>query len=117
MTEFLLIFRRGAVEPNAHLSPEQLQAMMKPWQEWIGSLEAQNKLADRGNRLEHAGKVIRPGGVITDGPYVETKEAVGGYTMIRANSMEEAIQLSKDCPILAVGGNVEVRAIIPMEGN
>ena len=117
MTEFLLIFRRGAVEPNAHLSPEQLQAMMKPWQDWIGSLAAQNKLVDTGNRLEHAGKVIRPGGLITDGPYVETKEAVGGYTLIRANSMEEAIQLSKDCPILSVGGNVEVRAIIPMEGN
>ncbi|MGC4099926.1 YciI family protein [Ferruginibacter sp.] len=114
MQEFLLIFRRENTGPQTVLSPEQLQAMMKPWQDWIGSIAAQNKLVTAGNRLAHEGNVIRPNNVITNGPYVETKEAVGGYTIIKAASLEEATELSKGCPILAVGGNVEVRTIIPM---
>lgn len=114
MKEFLLIFRRENTTSNTPMSPEQLQAMMKPWMDWIGGIAAQNKLVTAGNRLEADGKVVKPGNVITDGPYVEIKEAVGGYTIIKADTLEEATALSKDCPILQVGGNVEVRAIIPM---
>ena len=113
MKEFLLVFRRDVTtEPS--LSPEKLQAMMKPWQDWIGSIAAQNKLVNAGNRLEGAGKVVKAA-VITDGPYVETKEAIGGYTIIKAASLEEAAEIAKGCPILHIGGNVEVRAIINME--
>jgi hypothetical protein len=114
MKEFLLIFRRDASTEQAKLSPEQLQAMMKPWQDWMGSIAAQNKLVDQGNRLEHDGKVVKPNNVVTNGPYVEIKEAIGGYTIIKANSLEEATEISRGCPILQVGGNVEVRAIIAM---
>ncbi len=114
MKEFLLIFRRESSTPQTQLSPEQLQAMMKPWQDWMGSIAAQNKLVDQGNRLEHEGKVVKPNNIITNGPYVEIKEAVGGYTIIKANSLEEATEISKGCPILNVGGSVEVRAILPM---
>jgi hypothetical protein len=115
MKEFLLVFRRDAVQPEMQLSPEQMQAMMKPWQDWIGSIAAQNKLVTAGNRLESGGSVVKPGKVVTNGPYVETKEAVGGYTIVRAASLDEATEMSKSCPILQVGGSVEVRAIIPME--
>ncbi|HTF03589.1 MAG TPA: YciI family protein [Bacteroidia bacterium] len=114
MNEFLLVFRRDAVSNEPAMSPEQMQAMMKPWQDWMGSLAAQNKLVDAGNRLEPDGYVVKPNNVVTNGPYVEVKEAVGGYTIIRANSLEEAMELSKDCPILKVGGTVEVRTILPM---
>jgi len=115
MKEFLLIFRREATEGgNMQLSPEQIQAMMKPWQDWMGSIAAQNKLVSPGNRLEGTGKVVRSNNVIINGPYVETKEAIGGYTIIKAASLEEAAELSKGCPILSMGGNVEVRAIIGM---
>ena len=114
MKEFLLIFRRESTGKGTPLSPEQIQAMMKPWQDWIGSLAAQNKLVDAGNRLEHDGMVVKPGNIVTNGPYVEIKEAIGGYTAIRAQSLDEAAELSKGCPILQVGGSVEIRAIIPM---
>lgn len=114
MKEFLLIFRRDTSGADAQISPEQIQAMMKPWQDWMGSIAAQNKLVDQGNRLEGDGKVVKPNNIITNGPYVETKEAIGGYTIIKAASLEEATEISKNCPILQVGGNVEVRAIIPM---
>lgn len=114
MKEFLLIFRRESTGSNPPMSPEQIQAMMKPWQDWIGSIAAQNKLVTAGNRLEPAGNVVRPNNVVTNGPYVEIKEAIGGYTIIKADTLDEATAISKGCPILTVGGNVEVRAIIPM---
>jgi hypothetical protein len=116
MNEFLLIFRRETPKGGSPLSPEQIQAMMKPWQDWMGSLAAQNKLVSAGNRLESDGRVVASAAaVVTNGPYVETKEAVGGYTIITANSLDEAAELSKGCPILLAGGSVEVRAILPMD--
>jgi hypothetical protein len=53
--------------------------------------------------------------MITNGPYVETKETVGGYTIIKANDLKEATELAKGCPIVTVGGSVEVRPIIMMD--
>lgn len=114
MNDFLLIFRSEAVNNDPTPSPEHMQAMMKPWQDWMGSLAAQNKLVTAGDRLASDGKVIKPGITVTDGPYVELKEAVAGYTIIRANSLDEATELAKGCPILMRGGTVEVRAVIPM---
>ena len=114
MKEFLLIFRRENTTDNPPMSPEQLQAMMKPWQDWIGSIAAQNKLVTAGNRLEADGTVVKPGNIVTNGPFVEIKESIGGYTIIKADSLKEATEISKGCPILFVGGSVEVRAIIPM---
>jgi len=115
MKEFLLVFRRDAISNDSPPSPEQMQSMMKPWQDWMGSLAAQNKLVSSGNRLDSDGRVLKPGKVITNGPYVEIKEAIGGYIIIRANSIDEAAELSKDCPMLTMGGTVEVRTLVPME--
>ncbi len=115
MKEFLLIFRREVETLPGDMSPEQIQAMMKPWQDWIGGIAAQNKLANGGNRLASEGKVVKPGSLITDGPYVEMKEAVGGYIIVKTDNIEEAAELSKTCPILSVGGNVEIRPIIGMD--
>ena len=116
MQEFLFIFRREAVSNEPPMSPEQLQSMMKPWQDWIGNIAAQNKLVSSGNRLASGGKVVKQNNVITDGPYVEIKEAIGGYIIVKADSLEEAAELTRGCPILSLGGNVEVRTIVPMEG-
>lgn len=114
MKEFLLIFRRNVNSPDTPPSPEQMEQMMQKWQNWIGGIAAQNKMVSAGNRLSAEGKVVKNGGIVTDGPYVELTEAVGGYTIIKAESLEEAAELSKDCPIFLMGGNVEVRAIIGM---
>jgi hypothetical protein len=115
MNEFLLIFRRDFKMSEIQPSPEQLQKMMKEWQNWMGSIAARNKLVSSGNRLSNEGKVVKPGDIVTNGPYVEIKELIGGYIMIRAESLEEAAEISKGCPILGIGGSVEVRAIVPME--
>jgi hypothetical protein len=115
MDEFLLVFRRSAMSEEPQPSPEELQAMMKPWQDWIGNIAAQNKLVDSGNRLASDGRVVKSDNVITNGPYVEMKEAIGGYIIVRAESIDEAAELSKDCPILKMDGNVEIRTIVPMD--
>lgn len=115
MNEFLLVFRRSEASNESQPSPEQLQAMMKPWQDWIGSIAAQNKLVSSGNRLSSEGRVVKADNIITNGPYVEMKEAIGGYIIVKANSIDEAAELSKGCPILKMDGNVEVRTIVPMD--
>ena len=110
MKEFLFIFRNDFNNvPNG--SPEEMQAMTKKWMDWIGGIAAQNKLANRGNRLATGGKVVKPNNVITDGPYSEIKESVGGYSIVKVDSYEEAVEIAKGCPVLAMGGNVEVREI------
>ncbi len=111
MKEFLLLFR-NARSVDAALSPEQLQNITKPWQDWMGSIAAQNKLANRGNRLDFEGATVRPGNVVTDGPYAEIKEIMLGYSVVKTNTLEEAIELAKGCPVLSQGGNVEVRGIV-----
>jgi|SRR6185312_2016830 len=111
MKDFLFVFR-GSGMPNA--SPDEMQAMTKRWMDWIGGIAAQNKLGDRGNRLFPSGKVVKPGNIITDGPYSEIKESIGGYSIVKANSLEEATELAKGCPGLTNGGTVEVREISEM---
>ncbi len=108
-----MIFRNdNKSDPAA--SPEQMQAIMKSWMDWMGSMAAQDKLSSPGNRLGNDGKTVKPDNVVTDGPYVEIKESVGGYIIVRANSIDEAAEMAKGCPILRVGGNVEVRNVIEM---
>jgi hypothetical protein len=114
MNEFLFIFRTVIDPPAPQPSPEQMQATMKAWQDWIGGIAAQDKLISPGNRLASKGNVVKAGHVVTNGPYVEIKEAIGGYTMVKADSLEEATELAKGCPIFAINGNVEVRPVISM---
>lgn len=110
MKDYLFIFRSDFKNiPQG--SPEEMQAMTKKWMDWIGGIAAQNKLSERGNRLSYGGKVLRANNVITDGPYTEIKESVGGYTAVKAETLEEAVELAKGCPILTFGGNVEIREI------
>ncbi len=116
MNDFLLVFRADKIAINKMplRSPEEMEANAKRWMTWIAGITAQGKLVDKGNRLFGAGKVLTADHVIADGPYTEIKECVAGYTIVRAASLEEATELSKGCPILLVGGSVEVREINPM---
>lgn len=110
MKDFLFVFRADA-SVSANVSPEEMQARTKKWMDWVGGIAARNKLADRGNRLTLDGKVVRANNVVTDGPYTEIKESILGYSLVKAVSYEDAVELSKDCPIFASGGSVEVRQI------
>jgi hypothetical protein len=86
--------------------------------DWMGGIAAQNKLVSNGNRLSMSiAKTIKPNNVITDGPYTEIKEFINGYTIVKAANVDEAVELAKGCPILKVGGNVEVRAVVTPDDN
>jgi hypothetical protein len=114
MKDFLFVFRtENGQMPK--VSPEEMQAMAKRWMDWFGSLAAQNKLSERGNRLvPGVGKVVKPNNLVTDGPYMEIKESIGGYAIVKAASVEEAAELAKGCPVFTYGGNVEVREVMAM---
>jgi hypothetical protein len=111
MKEFVLVFRNVPPTGDAVLTPEQLQNISKPWQDWMGSIAAQNKLASQGARLGFDGASLK-GTVVTDGPYAEIKEIILGFIIVKTESKDEAIELAKGCPVLGSGGNVEVRDVI-----
>ncbi|PTR01676.1 hypothetical protein C8P68_101914 [Mucilaginibacter yixingensis] len=113
MKEFLLVFRAD-YKAMPQLSPEEMQANTQKWMNWVAGIAAKGNLADRGNRLVPEGKVISGNGVVSDGPYTEIKEAILGYTMVKAETLDEAVALADGCPILFIGGTVEVREINPM---
>lgn len=113
MNEFTMIYR-GAQDPNVQFSPEQMQSILQQWRDWMMSIAEQDKMANPGNRLSFEGAVLKPNNVITDGPYVEIKEIISGYTIIKADTLADAIEIAKGCPILKADGSVEVRGVIPM---
>lgn len=110
MKEFLFVYRLDAsITPKR--SPEEMQATTQKWIDWISGIAAQDKLSARGNSLHAEGKVVRANNVITDGPYTELKESLGGYSIVKAASLEEAVELANGCPGFETGGSVEVREI------
>jgi len=113
MKDFLLVYRAD-YKAMPESTPEERQAVTKTWMDWIGGIAAQGKLTAAGAPLTSVGRVIKPNNVVTDGPYAEIKESIGGYSIVKAASVEEAVELSKGCPILAAGGNVEIREIAAM---
>lgn len=114
MNDFLLVFRTDTetMDKLSQRSPEELAANDKLWMAWIGGIAAQNKLVDKGNRLFTKGKVVKgKKKLVSNGPYAEIKECVLGFTIVRAETLDEATEMAKGCPILGVGGSVEVRQI------
>jgi hypothetical protein len=114
MNEFSLIFRNQQ-NPDVQFSPEQMQGILMQWRDWMGGIAAQNKLVNPGARLAYEGAVLTSPTMITDGPYAETKEIVSGSIVVRAETLAEAIEMAKGCPVFTAGGSVEVRSIIPMQ--
>jgi hypothetical protein len=113
MNEFLFIYR-GGMSDGPPPSAEQMEAVMQKWQKWFGKLGEEGNLKDWGAPLQREGKRVAAGGVITDGPFTEGKEVIGGYSVIKANDLAHAAQIAKGCPNFDTGGTVEVRAIAPM---
>lgn len=111
MSEFLYVYR-GGTRPTA---PEQMQQVMQKWMTWMKELGAGGHMKDPGHPLERAGKLVTgQRKSVTDGPYAE-KDVVGGYSLIEARDLDQAAELSAGCPILEVGGTVEVRPIMRMD--
>jgi len=89
-----------------------MQKTMEKWMAWFKELGEKGHMKDPGHPLEHTGKVVKgKQKAVMDGPYAEAKDVIGGYVVIEAKDLAQATELSKGCPILDVGGSVEVRPI------
>lgn len=113
MNNFLFLYRNDH-DSMGTATPEQLKASMQQWMDWLGDIAAKGKLVTQGSQLARDGKVVRPGNIVTDGPFTEIKELIGGYSIVKADSYDEAVAMAKGCPVLNVGGSVEVRDIMMM---
>src|SRR5918992_5825761 len=114
MAKFMYLFR-GNLTALRSMSPEQMQQKTKQWMGWMETLEKKGHIKQLGERLDGTGKVVRgKAKAVTDGPYIEVKDAVGGYLLVEAKDMEQAVELAKGCPILENEVTVEVRPFFSM---
>ena len=107
---YLLLFRHPQEGPDP--TPEEMQKIFGKWMDWMKGLKANGQYLG-GDRLDDAGKVVRrPRGTsVTDGPFAESKEVVGGYIIVAADDLGQAAELARGCPGLDNGTVVEVRPI------
>jgi hypothetical protein len=115
MDEYILIFRHQDGAKIA--SPEQIQQWMKQTMDWINSIAARNKfISGTGLPFEDA-KVVHHDKLVTNGPFGDIKETIGGFIMVKANSVDEAVEFAKGSPVLQGDGTtVEVRKIAKHDG-
>jgi hypothetical protein len=109
-SEYLLLFRGSDWDKN--LSPEEIQQAMGNFMAWFERLTKQGKLK-AGQPLAREGKIIsgKRGRTVADGPFAESKEAIGGYFLLQVDDFDEAVAIAKECPTLEYGSTVEVRPV------
>ena len=112
MNEYVFLYR-GADRGG---SLEAMQQRMQKWMAWMKELAAKGHVKEQGQPLERSGKLVKGRQkTVMDGPFAEAKDAIGGYTLIQARDLDEAVELSKGCPIFdADTGTVEVRPVLKM---
>jgi hypothetical protein len=110
MNEYMLIFRHD--DGSKVASPEQMEIWMKQTMDWIGGIAAQNKYVGSNGLSMNGAKVVGHKHVVTNGPFGDIKETIGGYIIVKAKDVDEAVEFAKGCPVLQGEGNtVEVRRI------
>ena len=110
MAKFLFVYRSQPFDMS-QFSPEQMQESMDRWSKWIKQGFAEGWMVDPGDALMPEGRIVDQKQIVTDGPFVESKEVVGGYSVIKAASFDEAAVYAKSCPNLVEGGSVEIRQL------
>lgn len=113
MPRYMLLLHERATDAG-DLSPEEIQGIIQKYRDWSQRMGEAGKLVGGDKLTDDHGKVLRPGdgGVsVTDGPYAETKEVIGGYFQIEAGDYDEAVEIAGTCPHLAFGGSIEVRQV------
>ena len=110
MSKFMFVYR-GGHEDMKNASPEQMQQVMQMWMDWIQAGTEAGWMLDGGDGLKPEGAVVQPDLSVIDGPFAESKELVGGYSMVEAADLPAAIGLAKGSPMIASGGSVEVREL------
>ena len=113
MSKFLMVFR-GSLAQEMEYSPEKMQGYMQEWMTWIEAMKGKD-IYFGGEPLQPSGCTISADKVVTDGPYAEAKDLVGGYVLIKADNLDDARVEALNCPIYQANGSVEVREIMLMD--
>ena len=111
MARFMFIYRSSEDQHKNDFSPEQMQKVMEAWNGWIGKGMQEGWMVDPGDALNLEGRVMNKDKVVSDGPFVESKEIVGGYSIVQADDFDAACEFAKDCPALEPDGTIEIREL------
>jgi hypothetical protein len=115
MDEYLLIMRHE--DGSKIASPEQMQKWMKQTMDWIGTISAKNKFVSGTGLPMDDAKIVGHNNIVTNGPFGDIKETIGGFITVKADSIDEAVEFAKGCPVLQGEGNtVEVRKVAKNDG-
>lgn len=117
MSEYILLYRNTNEAYTEHMgTPERAKESMARWRAWIQEMTAKGQLKNVGQPLERTGKtVVGKSRKVNDGPYAETKEVIGGFSVIEAKDIDEAARIASGCPVLEGGGSVEVRPVLTLD--
>jgi hypothetical protein len=109
-SEYMLLFRGN--DWDRKLSPEELQQVMSKWTAWYDQLVEVGKIKSA-HPLIPDGRIVtqKKGQPVADGPFAESKEAIGGYFLIQMTNLDETLRIAKRCPALEYGMIVEVRPV------
>jgi len=112
MSQFIL-FIRGGSDLSENLSPEQIQEAIERYSTWARNLRAEGKLVSAEKLKDNEGLLLstKNGQVVVDGPFAETKETIGGFFIVNADNLEQAIEIARESPAMSQGGMVELREI------
>lgn len=113
MTQYHLNFHHFPIPAGVQPSAAEYEAINKQWQKYIGGIASQGKFVGT-QRLDQAGSIIGPDGKVTSA-VAEGKGLIVGTLTLQAKNLDEALELAKGCPVLSMGGSVEVRPVIPFE--
>lgn len=112
MSEFVLLYRSAPESMDDNMeNTEQGRERLGKWRDWMEGIRQKGQLKDRGVPLKRAGTVVRKREVV-DGPFMETKEVLGGFSIIEAKDLAEAASIAAQCPIVEGGGSVEIRPVM-----
>lgn len=117
MSQFVLLYRSSKeAYQEAMGSPEKVQASLAKWRAWIREMTEKGQLKSVGEPLERTGTmVVGKKKVVTDGPFTELKDVIGGFSIVEAPNLEQAAKIACGCPILDNGGSVEVRPVLKLD--
>ncbi len=112
MKEFALIFRMDLTTEAAQPSEEQMKVYMQQWTQWINQIADDGQLSEGGNHFSRQGRVVKPGNVTINSPYIADSVSVAGYILILAKDIDEATGIATKCPILnGQNTSVEIREV------
>ena len=117
MAQYVLLYRNTNEAHREHMgSPEKAKASLAKWRAWIKEMTEKGQLKTVGEPLERVGKVVRGRKkMVTDGPYTESKDVIGGFSIIEARDLAEAAKIASGCPVLDGDGSVEVRPVLKLD--